>query len=279
MAADRTFGGVLSDPGIDPRVRRALDRFARTYLWVAPDGAVTINDEGKLELVLNGATLSATTSGLRINPSGSPVIAGLTITGLTGYLYATSGVVSAVPLSNAPTVIASSVTQQGNTQPNETALFVATIPAGTLSATGDSLEFAACGTFTSGGSRRLRVRFGATSTGLENTILFDTGSFTTTASDWSLRGSITRSGATSQKNEVTIITTSTTTTNVFDYSNVGGGEYLKQSYQIVEKYNDVDYTTSSETLADALYLSVTGFHASSSSVVVGERFKVSRFPG
>lgn len=262
MVMTRGFGGVLSDPGIDTRVRRALDRFSRPYLWVTDQG-ITINDDGKLEIRLNGATLEQSASGLRINPLGSPVIAGLTITGLDGYLFATSGVISAVSLSTVPTTVYSSVTQTGNTQPNETALFVATIPAGTLAATGDSLSFTVSGSITSGTARRLRVRIGTDSSGVgSNTVIFDPGSATYSATDWVLQGSIARTSSTAVKTSVT--------GHGYPYIYTTGG---------VTYSSFVQNGTDTPTLANALYLSVTGLHASTSNVIIGDQFKVQKVPG
>lgn len=275
----RSFGKLVSDPGMEPRVRRALDRFSRPYLWVDNQGAY-LDDEGRVSIRLNGTTLSQTADGLRVNPSGSPVVAGLTITGFNGFLYASNGVVSAV--TNVATTLYSSVTSQGNTQPNETDLFSYSVPGGTLAATGDSLEFAGCGTFTSGTARRLKVKFGSTT-------VLDTGSFTTTASSWSIRGSVTRTGATTQKVESAINTSVIATTTILvvqraDIAGLQSAPYVaqtesSQSYDLTDHLNSANYTTASETLADAINLKITGFHATTSNVVVGERFKVIKQPG
>lgn len=79
MTMTRGLAGIVSDPGIDPRVRRALGRFSKPYLLVTGTG-VYIDDTGKIALRLNGTTLSQTADGLRINPDGSSVVAGLTVT-------------------------------------------------------------------------------------------------------------------------------------------------------------------------------------------------------
>lgn len=258
----RSFGQLVSDPGMEPRVRRALDRFARPYLWVTNEG-ITINEEGKLEIRLNGASLVQTVDGLRINPAGSPVIAGLTITGLDGYLFATNGVISAVSLSSVPSTLYSSVTQQGNTQPNETVLFNCLIPGGTLTATGDSVDFTVGGRFVSGSAQRLRVRLGTDSSGIgSNTAIFDPGSANYGTTEWSMTGSITRTSATGQKTVVT----------GHGYPNIWNTAGVLYS-------SFVGYNSLTETLANDLYLSVTGFHASTSNLVIGECFKVQKVPG
>lgn len=52
MPATRTFGGIVSDPSTDTRVRRALDRFRINVFWVTGEG-VTINDRGQIALIAN----------------------------------------------------------------------------------------------------------------------------------------------------------------------------------------------------------------------------------
>lgn len=242
----RSFAGIVSDPRIDVRVRRALDRLCQPFLVVTNE-APYLDDQGRVALRLHGTSLSQTVDGLRVNPSGSPVIAGLTITGYTGFLYAANGVVSAV--NNVSTTLNSSVTQTGNTAATETDLFTYTVPAATLSATGDSLEFIASGTFagTASVNKKILVYFGGTT-------VYDSGNLNiTSASSWSLRGSVLRTGATTQKCSVTINTSSATLV----------------AYAV--------YVTSAETLADPIVLRVRG-NGTNANDVVGEFWKVVKVP-
>lgn len=96
MTMTRGLAGVISDPGIDPRVRRALDRFARPYLWVTDEG-ITINDEGKLAIRLAvGGNLSQNADGIAlslvvrsVNAISSPTTASAAAG--THYIYLVSG--------------------------------------------------------------------------------------------------------------------------------------------------------------------------------------------
>ncbi len=145
-------------------------------------------------------------------------------------------------------VLKTSTTQTGNTAATETTLFSYALPGNELGLD-DSVEFQATGTFaaTSSTNKRIRVKFGATT-------FYDSGNLSiTTANKWSLRGSVTRTGATSQKCEVTLCTSSST---------------LRA---------DVGYSTAAETLSSSVNLLVTG-SGTNANDVVGERFKVMKIP-
>lgn len=143
----------------------------------------------------------------------------------------------------------SSVTQTGNTAATETTLFSCVLPANELS-NEDSIEFSAAGTFaaTAATDKRIKVKFGTTT-------IYDSGTLAiTTAEAWVLRGTITRSGASSQKCDVVLNTSSTTLPT------------------------DTTYATSTESLASSVTLTITG-QGTNASDVVGERFKVIHQPG
>jgi hypothetical protein len=135
-------------------------------------------------------------------------------------------------------------TQQGNGAGSETTLYSFSVTGGTLSSDGDSLSVVAAGTFANtANNKRIRLKFGAT------TVFDSTALAITTAADWMLISTIIRSSATSQK----IITE------------------LKTSSSVL--VSTVDYNTSSETLASASTLALTG-EASGASDVVKEFIKV-----
>lgn len=145
-------------------------------------------------------------------------------------------------------VLTTSVTQTGNTAATETDLFSYSLPANELGLS-DSISFEVCGTIagTVATNKRIKVKFGATT-------VYDSGNLAiTSATKWSLRGTITRSTATVQKCEATLATSSSV---------------LRA---------DVGYTTATETLSSAVSLSVTG-NGTNASDVVGERFKVTKVP-
>lgn len=246
----RSFGQVVSDPGVDPRVRRALDRFSKPFLWVTNEG-VYLDDQGRIALRLNGTTLSQTVDGLRLNPSGTPVIAGLTITGYSGFLKATNGVVAAVAGVETLTY---SATQTGNTAATETDLFSYTIPANTLTTNGDSVDFVASGTYanTAATNKRIKVYLGAAT-------VLDTGNLGlgSAAYDWTLRGTILRVGSTSQKCEA-VLTTSIPANSIWTYT-------------------PQNYASASEDLTGTVQLRITG-NATNANDVVGEFWKVIKHP-
>lgn len=143
----------------------------------------------------------------------------------------------------------SSVTQTGNTAATETDLFSYSVPGGTLAAVGESLEFAATGTFaaTASTNKVIKVLFGGTT-------IYDSGSLAiTTANSWSLRGSVTQVSATSQKCEVTI----TTSSSVLVASTT--------------------YLTAAETLSGIVVLRVRG-NGTNANDVLGQRWKVTLSP-
>lgn len=242
----RAFGGIVSDRSIDVRVRRALDRFGQPFLWVTNQG-VYLDDVGRVALRLNGTTLSQTVDGLRLNPSGSPVIAGLTITGFNGFLYSTSGVVSAA--TNLCSLLTSSGVQAGNTAATETTLFTYTVPANTLASDGDCLEFMVSGSMSSAAdtNKRVLAQFGATT--ILDTTSLTLGGF---GFDWTMRGTIIRTGAATQKCECS-----------FEY-NYSLGETIGTT---------LNYITAAETLSGTVVLRIRG-NATTANAVLGEFWKV-----
>lgn len=244
----RSFGQLVSDPALDSRVRRLFDRFGKPFLWVTNE-APYLDDQGRVALRLASASLSQSAAGLAIaqdiRTTASPTFAGLTLTNFNGFLYATNGVLSVA--TNICSLLTSSFTQTGNTAATKTTLFTYTVPADTLSADGACLEFMASGSISGSANtnKRITVEFGAT------TLLDTTGSAGSFAFDWTLRGTVIRSGATSQKCEASL-----------SYATNGDTPTQVQNY-----------IAAAETLSGAVVLKVTG-NGTSANDVVGEFWKV-----
>ncbi len=168
------------------------------------------------------------------------------MTNFNGFIIAQNGVLSTA--TNLCTLLTSSFTQTGNTAATETTLFTYTVPGGTLSADGMCLEFMASGSISASGNtdKRVRVKFGST------TILDTIGGAGGAAFDWTLRGTLIRSGAATQKCEC-----------VLSYELNG----VDQPSQTMNRVG------SAETLASDVVLKVTG-QGTSANDVVGEFWKV-----
>lgn len=233
----------------------------------ASDAVLTIGTQaaGFMCAVSNIGTGSISFTGSGVTVSGSTSLPGGTVSGAfirftsTTTAYVISGnSVSFNQISNKPTNMAGygitngvtvlnvQSTTVGNVGTGDDALHTYAIPAGTLGNNGESLSMVSAGTFaTSANNKRLRVKLGTTT-------IFDSGALAiTTASDWTLRVEIIRVSNTSQKNTITLITSSTT---------------LVAS---------TDYSTSSETLSSGLNLVVSG-EATADNDVVEELFKVKK---
>lgn len=140
-------------------------------------------------------------------------------------------------------------TQTGNSAATETDAFSHTLTAATLGADGESLEFEAAGTFAATASvdKRVKVVFGST-------VLFDTGALAvTSAADWSLRGTIVRTGAATQKANVQFSSSFTS----FNSSS--------------------DYTAATETLSNALTLKLT-VNGTNANDTLAQFYKEKWFP-
>jgi hypothetical protein len=141
-------------------------------------------------------------------------------------------------------VVASDHTVGANSGSSETDLFSATIPAYTLNANGQSLEFVGAGiVVNSANNKRIRVYLGSTT-------LYDSGNFGAAAGaniDFRISGVITRVTATAQNSFVEFRSSSTT----------------------IGPAATVDYVTGSETLTNDLTLRVTGLGGASSEVFLG----------
>jgi hypothetical protein len=208
-------------------------------------------------------TISFTGSGVTI--SGSTSLPGGTVSGAfirftsTTTAYVISGnSVSFNNISNKPTTMAgygitngltvlnAQTTTVGNVGTGDDVLHTYTVPSGTLGTNGESISAYSAGTFaTSVNSKRLRVKLGATT-------IFDSGALSiTTTADWSLKIEIVRVSNTSQKNTITLTTSSGT---LMAYT---------------------DYSTSAETLSTSLALVVSG-EATADNDIVEELFKVKK---
>lgn len=251
----RGLGRIQTDPEATLRTRQALARLSNPDLLTLAENAIYIDDDGRLLLRLASGSLTQSASGLttaqNIQTTASPTFAGLTLTGLAGFVFGTSGVLSGI--TNVCTVLNTSSTTAGNTAGGAaTPLFTYTVPASTLATNGDSLEFMASGTFdaTAATDKQIRVKFGATT--ILNTLSTTTGGI---ATDWTLRGTVMRTGAATQKCECSIVYTR-------------GADVPTQT---------MDYVTAAETLSGTVDLKVTG-EAANADNVVGEFWKVIKQP-
>lgn len=126
----------------------------------------------------------------------------------------------------------------------ETTIFTNNVASAMLSNNGEAVNFHISGTFaTSINSKQVKVYFGATT-------IFDSGSLAIgTLSAWVIDGQIIRTGATTQKANVTMTTSSAT----------------------LSAY--ASYTTPAETLANSIGIGLTGTGTANNDVV-GQTWKV-----
>lgn len=156
---------------------------------------------------------------------------------------------SSTERANVGGVSYTNTTQTGNTAATETDAFSHTLTANTLGSNGESIEFEAAGTFaaTASTDKRVKVVFGSTT-------LFDSGALATTGgTSWSIRGTIVRTGATTQKANVS----------------------FNSSYATLNA--SAAYTAPTETLANALTLKLT-LNGTNANDTVGQFFKEKWFP-
>lgn len=141
-------------------------------------------------------------------------------------------------------------TQTGNVAATETDAFSHSVFGATLNTNGDSVEFEACGTFaaTASTDKRVRVKFGATT-------IFDSGALAIIAAhNWFVKGTIIRTGASTQKAVVH-----------FSTSDTANGP-AKSSY-----------TTPGETLSGNVTLKLT-VESTNANDVVAELYKEKFYP-
>lgn len=153
-------------------------------------------------------------------------------------LFADSSQATGLQWRNTDRTLNVNVTAVGNVGTGEDDLMTYTIPAATLGATGDWIEFEAAGTFAAtANNKQIRVKYGATT-------LYDTGALAiTAASDWSLVGKVIRTGAATQKCVVRFVA-----------SDAGVAD-------------STDYTTAAETLSGTVVLKLTGEATANNDVV------------
>lgn len=188
--------------------------------------------------------------GLNTTPSGDPTIINSTLNvnlwpSSTGNVRVSR---SGGPSAHVGGTIEVDTTQTGNVGAGEDTLQSFSVPASQLSVTGDFLKFRSAGTFgASVNSKRVRVKFGATT-------ILDTGALGITgATSWVISGTITRTGATTQKCEAVMNTSSAT---LMGYA---------------------AYATATETLSGAVTFLVTG-EATDNNDVVKETFQMEWMP-
>lgn len=129
-------------------------------------------------------------------------------------------------------------TSTANAAATETTFYTQSLTTGTLSGTGDCITYQYTGTFagTISTDKRVRVKLGGTT-------ICDSGNLAvTSASEWTLRGSICRISQSSQKNECS----------------------LNTSFASLGAY--ADYSTSTENLGSTLNLVLTGAGTNASDV-------------
>lgn len=245
-----------------------LIAFGKEQIWTST--ASTQDGFMRFDTVLNGTRAE----GLSLRSSGS-VVCGKDSTSLSrtdDFVYAcpVAGVPTGVPTTFGSRIaiapdstnraisyyagawyqhsrrnITSSTTQLGNTALTETDLFTVSVPAGTGTIDGCSLDFVSSGTFATSLSTDKRIRcYWAT------VLIFDSGNLNiTVTSDWTLYANIIRVDATNFKATVTLNTSSASLSAYADYS------------------------TGASTWANANTLKITG-QGTNASDVVGELWKV-----
>lgn len=233
-----------------------VDGFGPSFLFRIRDNAGVDNNIGRIAYIRDGADNSGAlviqtfTSGsanerLRITNGGFVGI------GVTATRTFEVGGSAAVKAGNSTGVIArvggvihTNTTSAGNVGTGDDTIFTYAVPANTLNTNKDALVATAAGTFaTSVNSKRLRVKFGATT-------IFDSGALAiTTTADWVLEIEIIRTGAATQKCNVRLNTSSGSLSAYADYS------------------------TAAETLSGAVNLVISG-EATDDNDIVGEMFKV-----
>lgn len=136
---------------------------------------------------------------------------------MTGVLPVKAG--DSAANANVGGVIEVNTTAVGNVTTGEDDLITFTIPADTLNNNGDQVEFDMAGIFAAtANNKRVRVY-------IDNTLLFDTTDLTTTtAEDWSIKGTIIKTGTGTQKCIVQWLSTEATLLSSVDYSTVAEDE-------------------------------------------------------
>lgn len=136
---------------------------------------------------------------------------------MTGVLPVKAG--DSAANANVGGVIEVNTTAVGNVTTGEDDLITFTIPANTLNNNGDQVEFDMAGIFAAtANNKRVRVY-------IDNTLLFDTTDLTTTtAEDWSIKGTIIKTGTGTQKCIVQWLSTEATLLSSVDYSTVAEDE-------------------------------------------------------
>ncbi len=212
-----------------------------TFPVLTADTYVTLVNigDGDVSWAASGTTFDGPVSSL---PGG-------TIGSATFFYKSTTDIkVIAPPTNEALSILIHDTTQTGNTGTGEDTLFSYALPASQLANNGNAISGRASGTFaTSANNKRLRFKFGAT------TILDTTSVAITSAASWVLTFEIVRTGATTQKCNATLITSSSVLVAT------------------------AAYTTAAETLSGAVTILVTG-EGTSDNDIVGQMFKVTFEP-
>lgn len=200
---------------------------------------------GKVELATNAETQAGSDATRAVTPAGlASMVASESLAGLAELATTTEAKTGTdtgrivTPAGLAAYGLQEHTSSVGNVGAGEDTLWTYTVPAATLNETGRSISFELGGVFAANANnKRIRVKFGA-----GPTTLIDTGAVAVNGGDWSIRGTIMRSGTATQRCVTTWISSNAT----LAYSS--------------------DYVAGSETNADALTFLVTGEATSDNDV-------------
>ncbi|MGH7177311.1 MAG: hypothetical protein ACREJC_08030, partial [Tepidisphaeraceae bacterium] len=219
------------------KIDKALASGSSSFNLFTNDYGIYVGERVDGGTIKNGIFLANATSGYKAlvirdqtTYMGSDAAGDLDLTGtnidVNGVARIKAGGAASLQAKAGGTIFVSTSTE-GHAAATETDACSQSIAASTLGTNGDSLEFAAAGTFAVGVTDQVKVKYGATT-------IFDTGALNVAgASSWSVSGSIIRTGATTQKARV---------------------DFMSSSAALV---SSTSYTTPAETLSGAVTLKLT----------------------
>lgn len=175
---------------------------------------------------------------------GDNRVSTINFTGAGVDISRSGNIVNAEVTSGDSEVLNVDTTTAGNTGAGEDNLKTYAIPANTLTVNGQSIISTCSGTYAANVNNKvIKIYFGST-------LIFNSGSVSTSGAHWNLQTEVIRTGASTQKCVV-----------VFNHSNISVGS--------------VTYTTATENTTAGINLRVTGESlASASNDIVSEMFRV-----